>query len=141
MISPRWEERVTDEWEQHQLNRRCKGIHSFLYPYDEEHLVLLQEILPACREMEMQATHIGEVRFGSRFNNDDYVRKVLQSGYNAEDFWAAPITATRDALACAAESDFWYQHEKDYGPGPLDSRGFLERGEEFEVPAEPGSGD
>lgn len=51
---------------------------------------------------------------GSRFDNDDAVYARLESMYAEAEFNNWPMACVEAALIDAAQSDYWYQNEKQY---------------------------
>lgn len=56
-----------------------------------------------------------EVLRGHRFNDDDSMLWRLESGATEAEFFANPLPLVMEALQRAAESDWYYTYEKDYG--------------------------
>lgn len=52
---------------------------------------------------------------GSRFDSDDVVYVRLESMYAEVEFNQWPMACVEAALIDAAQSDYWYTNEKDYG--------------------------
>lgn len=53
-----------------------------------------------------------------RFKDDAGVLWRIESHYTEEEFMACPGVAVDAGLLDAAQSDWWYNHEKDYGDEP-----------------------
>jgi hypothetical protein len=56
----------------------------------------------------------GDAEKGRRFNDDNHVFTLLESGTTEQDFREEPHANVDGALLEAAESDFWYNHEKKW---------------------------
>lgn len=56
----------------------------------------------------------GDAETGRRFNDDAHVFALLESGTTEQEFREEPHASVDGALLEAAESDFWYNHEKKY---------------------------
>lgn len=56
-----------------------------------------------------------EVEKGTRFNDNKSMLWRLESGVTEAEFIADPVRLVYQALQAAAEADWWYSHEKDYG--------------------------
>lgn len=52
---------------------------------------------------------------GSLFNSTPGLIWRIESSFDAADFAMNPIAAIEWALIDAAQSDYWYSHEKDWG--------------------------
>lgn len=52
---------------------------------------------------------------GMRFNDDNAILARLESMFTEGEFMACPGLRIDSALTDAAQSDYWYNHEKDYG--------------------------
>lgn len=52
---------------------------------------------------------------GARFKSDEGVLWRIESNYTEEEFMGCPRVAVDTMLIDAAESDWWYTYEKDYG--------------------------
>jgi len=52
---------------------------------------------------------------GRRFNDDQYVLAVLESMTKQIDFERYPLFKLQEALGEAANADYWYEREKQYG--------------------------
>jgi len=64
----------------------------------------------------------GNAERGMRFKDNGAVLARLESMYDEVEFMANPGPCIDHALQDAAESDYWYHHEKKYDCdyGPLD---------------------
>lgn len=56
----------------------------------------------------------GDAEKGRRFNDDEHVFTLLESGTPEYEFRGEPHASIDGALLEAAESDYWYNHEKQY---------------------------
>jgi hypothetical protein len=56
-----------------------------------------------------------EAERGVRFNSDDAIMTRIESNYIEEEFMSCPGRAVDAMLIDAAQSDYWYSHDKDYG--------------------------
>lgn len=59
-----------------------------------------------------------ETETGARFNNNERVFDLLESATPQAAFLEFPMRFVEKALLEAAQSDWWYNHEKDYSDDP-----------------------
>lgn len=55
---------------------------------------------------------------GMRFNDNNTILARLESMFTMDEFTACPGLRIDAALIDAAQSDYWYSHEKQYGTDP-----------------------
>jgi hypothetical protein len=87
------------------------ALHAEQYRQDIREVALV--LIKAARPIIELPT--SEVMRGARFNDDLGVLWRLESMTKENDFVHDPILGISNALVDAAQSDFWYEHEKDYG--------------------------
>lgn len=81
-------------------------------PYNEGlRQVALQLILHARELVELPPY----AEKGVRFYHNDGVLWRLESARSEDDFVLDPVAAVFGALIDAAQSDYWYSHEKEWG--------------------------
>lgn len=73
------------------------------------------KILPVLQMMRMTMQLPEEALKGSRFNSNEHVLWLLESGATEAEVNGNLLEAARLGLEEAAKSDWWYTHEKDWG--------------------------
>lgn len=80
--------------------------------YSEDLRAVALELIRAARPGVQLPTNAER---GPRFMYDDGILWRLESMTSEDDFVHDPIKGIMGALIDAAQSDYWYSHEKDYG--------------------------
>lgn len=72
-------------------------------------------LLPVLQMMRITMPLPPEALKGSRFNSNEHVFWLLESGATEDEVKGNLLEAARLGLEEAAKSDWWYTHEKDWG--------------------------